>query len=76
MLRSSYIAKRYRLSKDCNVAEPDKTFHGWEQDGRIHWVNRAFPQDVELLLFDDKEETEQNYEEAGDESDESEVDES
>ena len=77
MLRSSYIARRYRLSKECNFSEPDKTSHGWEQDGRIHWVNRAFPEDVELLLFDDKDdETEQNYVEAGEESDESDVDES
>ena len=49
----------------------------WEPDGRIHWVKRAFPEDVELLLFDDNDdETEQNYVEAGEESDESDVDES
>ena len=72
MNRSSYIAKRYRLSKDCNVAEPDKTSHGWEQDGQIHWVNRAFPEEVVLLVFDDKEEKEQDYEEESNESDESE----
>ena len=71
MNRSSYIAKRYRLSKDCNVAEPDKTSHGWEQDGQIHWMNRAFPEEVVLLVFDDKEDKEQDYEEESNESDES-----
>ena len=65
MHRSSYTAKRYPLSKDCNVAELVKTSHGWEQDEQIHWVNRAFPEEVELLVFDDNEESEQEYEAEG-----------
>ena len=36
------------------MIEPDKTNDGWEQDGRIHWVRKAFPEEVELLLFNGK----------------------
>ena len=39
------------------MTEPDKTSSGWVQDGRIHWVRKAFPEEVELLLFDNKTDT-------------------
>ena len=77
MLRSYYVARKYRLLKECNFSKLDKTCHAWEQDGRIHWVKRGLPEDVELLLFDDTdEENEQSYVEAREESDENDVDES
>ena len=49
--------------REYNFSEPDKTCHGWEPD--------------KLLIFGDKDdETEQIYVEAGEESDESDLDES
>ena len=35
--------------------EPDKKNHGWNEDGQIHWVKKAFPSDIELLLVDEVE---------------------
>ena len=51
----AYVARRWRLSIESNFEEPDKKHHGWNDDGRIHWVRKAFPNDVELLLVDEAE---------------------
>ena len=55
--------------------------HGWDEDGQIHWVKKAFSSDVELLLVDDIEIDESDdgepawleYLESEDESEESDV---
>ena len=32
---------------------PNITNHGWNEDGRIKWIQQSFPDDIsELLIFD------------------------
>ena len=81
MFRSAYVARRWRLSKECIVDEPNIQEHGWDEDGQIHWVKKAFPSDVKLLFVgdikidesDDGEPALLEYLEPGDESEESDV---
>ena len=88
IFRSAYVARRWRLSIQSNFEEPDKKHHGWNDDGRIQWVRKAFPSDVELLLVDEAEErnnsegtendddqVEMEYQEPGDESEGSDMEE-
>ena len=52
MFRSAYVARRQRLSNKSIIDEPNINHHGWDEDGQIHWVKKAFPSDVELLLVE------------------------
>ena len=42
IFRSAYIARRWRLSKENIIDEPNRKYHGWNEDGQIHWVKRHF----------------------------------
>ena len=82
------MARRWRLSIQSNFEELDKKHHGWNDDGRIDWVRKVFPNDVELLLVDEEEvqnnsdgtennadQVEMEYQEPGDESERSDIEE-
>ena len=71
MLRAFFIARRYRLSGERVIDEPNMVNHGWEADGHIQWVNKSFPADIEHLLVEEDtlNVNEQEYEEVDDESD-------
>ena len=75
-MRAAYIARRYRLSTENYIEEPNPSEHGWTSDGQIRWIDRAFPEEIELLLVDedDGETTDSNYSEEEDMSEDSDED--
>ena len=75
-MRAAYIARRYRLSTEKYTEEPNPSEHGWTSDGQIRWIDRAFPEEIELLLVDedDGETTDSNYSEEEDMSEDSDED--
>lgn len=48
--RSNYIAKVWRSCLQTNIHFGDIEQHGWSMDGKIVWMDAAFPEEVEQLL--------------------------
>ena len=70
--RTNYIARRYKLSNFPLIDEPDKKNHGWDENGQINWVIKAYPSEVDLLLAEENDSESDaevvEYVEPGDES--------
>eukprot|EP00794_Sanderia_malayensis_P011489 gene11489-biopygen9165 len=48
--RSNYIAKVWRSCLQANIDFADIERNGWSADGKIVWVDAAFPEEVEQIL--------------------------
>ena len=75
-MRAAWIARLYRLSTEKYIEEPNPSEHWWKSDGQIRWIDRAFPEEIELLLVDENvsETTGSNYSEEEDMSEDSDED--
>ena len=73
IMRANYVACLWKKSKIAMIDLPNVIYHGWQPDGQIQWIqdDNIYPQDVEDILFDDK-----NYDvdDVGDEDGESDDD--
>ena len=49
--RANYVAKIWKLTMENQVNCPDITQHGWNEDGRIKWIENVFPEDIEEVLL-------------------------
>ena len=50
--RSNVVAMIWRRSLEPMVDIPDLSEHGWLNDGRIQWIDDAFPDSLEEILLD------------------------
>ena len=50
---SLFLHLLLQLTLCVSLSLPDITDHGWDEDGRIKWIQQSFPDDIpELLMFD------------------------
>ena len=50
---SLFLHLLLQLTLCVSLSLPDITGHGWDEDGRIKWIQQSFPDDIpELLMFD------------------------
>ena len=51
--RANYVARIWKLTLCASLSLPNITDHGWDEDGRIKWIQQLFPDDItELLMFE------------------------
>ena len=50
---ADYVARIWKLTLSASLSLPDITGLGWDEDGRIKWIQKPFSDDItELLIFD------------------------
>ena len=50
---ANHVARIWKLTLCASLSLPDITDRGWDEDGRIKWIQQSFPDDItELLIFD------------------------
>ena len=50
--RANFVAKILRSSTEPQVEIPDIRMHGWDDDKKIKWLEKEFPDEIEDLLID------------------------
>ena len=51
--RANYVPRIWKLILYASLALPGITDHGWDEDGRIKWIQQPLVDDItELLMFD------------------------
>ena len=64
ILQLCYVAKIWRSSVVARIEIPDPKDHGWTANEEIRWISNAFPNEIEMVLLDDEENSgESNVEE-------------
>ena len=56
--RSNYIAKVWRSCFDAEIDFDNISDHGWSNDAEIVWMDTAFPEQIETILADENEDSE------------------
>jgi len=46
MDRANYVAALWKNSMEANIELPEISHHGWNNDGSVCWINKAFPEDL------------------------------
>ena len=52
ILRANAVAKIWKCTNAPIINVPDLKDHGWNSDGEIQWLDDAFPDDINEMLFD------------------------
>ena len=52
ILRANAVAKIWKCTDAPIINVPDLKDHGWNSDGEIQWLDDAFPDDINEMLFD------------------------
>ena len=50
--RDNVVAKIWKSANETNVDIPDAALEGWDEDLQIHWLEKAFPENVIGILMD------------------------
>ena len=56
--RSNYIAKLWRSCFDAEIDFDNISNHGWSNDAEIVWMDTAFLEQMETILADENEDSE------------------
>ena len=63
------MAKIWNSSREPMLEVPEFTLAGWYKAREIHWMDRAFPRDINSILLDPSFETEEEFDGIDEESD-------
>ena len=67
--RANVVAKIWNSSHEPMLEVPEFSLHGWNEELEIHWMDLAFPRDINSILFDPSFETDEEFNGIDEESD-------
>ena len=52
--RAQYLAALWKRATTAEVSYPNPAYYGWNLDKSIMWVDEVFPEEVQLILLDER----------------------